>query len=318
MRSAWAGALLVAATLRAAPLAAQNAPCAAVALVGRQTCEAAVDLVRAYHPLAGLAVSGGNPVLGTGGASGRLGSFSITLRSNAFTLSVPDLSAIGATGTIPEDDRLLAPAPLIEGMVGIYPGTESGLLAIDLLVAAQLVPNEDFTDEIRIDPDATRLGPFALGIGFGARIGIMAERGPLPAVALSVMRRSIPRIGFGDIAAGDQIAGDVDLQSWNLRLTAGRRFSALALAGGLGWSRYTGDATAQYDAPVSGQGSVALSLSQNRLMYFLDAGLDLRVVRLTGEIGYQVGKDQQLGTTFAGYDDAAGTTFYSVGLSVGL
>ena len=42
-------------------------------------CKVAVDLARAYHPVAGLAISGGNPVLGSGAASGRLGSFSVTL-----------------------------------------------------------------------------------------------------------------------------------------------------------------------------------------------------------------------------------------------
>ena len=63
------------------PLAAQNPECAGVtALEGaRETCNVAVDLARGYHPLAGLAISGGNPVLGSGAASGRLGSFSVTL-----------------------------------------------------------------------------------------------------------------------------------------------------------------------------------------------------------------------------------------------
>ena len=43
-----------------------------------------------------------------------------------------------------------------------------------------------------------------------------------------------------------------------------------------------------------------------------------RLVRFVGEAGYQLGRDQGLGTSFSGYDDTAGTTFYSVGLSVGL
>jgi hypothetical protein len=36
------------------------------------------------------------------------------------------------------------------------------------------------------------------------------------------------------------------------------------------------------------------------------------------EAGYQFGVDQDLETTFEGFDDAAGTLYYSAGLQFGL
>jgi hypothetical protein len=54
------------------------------------------------------------------------------------------------------------------------------------------------------------------------------------------------------------------------------------------------------------------------MLYFVNAGLDVGFLKVIGEIGRQSGKDQGLETVFAGFDDAAGTTFYSVGLRMGI
>ena len=319
MRSASCLAL-AAAVLLTSPAAAQNSECAGVTTLegARETCNVAVDLARGYHPLAGLAISGGNPVLGSGGASGRLGSFSITLRTNLIRISVPDLSNVGSGDPVPQDDELLAPAPLIEGHAGLFRGLRNGLLAVDLLAALQLVPNEDISDEIRVDPDAPSIGPVSLGTGIGLRVGVLPDEGPLPGVSVSFMYRSIPRIGFGDLADGDDVAADVRITSSNLRVTAGKKFAIVALAGGLGWSRYGGEAVARYDAGLAGPQTISLDLRQSRMLYFLNAGLDFGLVKLVGEVGRQAGKDQNLGTVFTGFDDTEGTTFYSVGLRMGL
>jgi hypothetical protein len=310
--------LVAASTGRA--LRAQASQCAALDDDGRRTCVAAVDFARAYYPLAGLAVSGGNPVLGDGGTAGGFGHFDVTLRANGFTLHVPDLGAIGADGTVAEDQSLLAPAPLIEARVGLFGGLPGGFLGIDLLGAAQLVPNEDLTEDIRVDSTAPRIGPVSLGIGLGARVGLMAERAGRPALAVSVMRRSIPRVGFGDVVNGDEVQADVDLVAWNVRGTIGKHVGPLLLAGGGGWSRYTGNATAEYNGgPGPGQqGSIDLDLRQTRWMAFVNAGVGFSVVRLVAEAGYQFGVDQQLGTTFEGFDDTAGTLYYSAGLQFGI
>ena len=315
---------IVAAAVVVSPAAAQNQQCQQFPTTdnARQSCDAAVDLTRAFTPVAGLLISGGNPVLGSSGASGGLGRFSFTIRANAVRLALPDLGSVGADGTVPQDDEILAPAPLVEASLGLFKGFNNGLLALDLLGAAQLVPNEDAFDEIRVDPDAPRIGPVSLGIGFGARVGVLPDDGTLPALAVSVMRRSIPSLGFGNVAAGDDIAADLDLHATNLRITAGKRFSVLSVGAGFGWSKYSGSARAQFDVdgtlPGSGvAGVVDVPLSAERTMFFLDGGLDFRFVKLMGEVGVQSGKNQNLGTTFTGFDDAGATTFYSVGLRMG-
>ena len=315
---------VAAAVVVVSPAAAQNQQCQQFPTTdnARQSCDAAVDLTRAYTPVAGLLISGGNPVLGSSGASGGLGRFSVTVRANAVRLALPDLGSVGADGTVPQDDEILAPAPLVEASLGLFKGFNNGLLALDLLGAAQLVPNEEAFDEIRVDPDAPRIGPVSLGLGFGARVGVLPEDGALPALAVSVMRRSIPSLGFGNVAAGDDIAADLDLHATNLRITAGKRFSVLSVGAGFGWSRYSGSARAQFDVdgtlPGTGvAGVVDVPLSAERTMFFLDGGLDFRFVKLMGEVGVQSGKNQNLGTTFTGFDDAGATTFYSVGLRMG-
>ena len=306
-----------------APAAAlgQNPQCAGLSTASnaRQTCDAAVDFAHAYYQLAGVAVSGGNPAIGAGGPVGRLGAFSVTLRANGFRLSVPDLSSVTADGHVAEQDNLLAPAPLLEARMGLYPGLRRGFLAVDLLAAAQLVPNEKFSSDIRVDSNAARIGPVSLGLGFGAQVGLMAEDRERPAVSLSAMRRSIPRVGFGDVAGGDEAQADVNLVAWNIRATAGKRFGLLMVAGGAGWSRYTGKANAAYNVGIGPgeQGTILVDLAQTRWMAFVDAGVDLKVVKVVGEIGRQFGVDQGLTTTFDGYNDAGGTTFYSLGLRFG-
>jgi hypothetical protein len=307
--------------LLASPLWAQGMQCEAIADVGgaQQTCEAALDLARAYFPLAGMVVSGGNPVLGEGGTAGRPGAVTLTFRVNGFHLHVPDLTSIDADGTVRERSSVLAPAPVVDIRVGIFPGLASGFLSIDGLGSVQLVPNEDFADGLRADSDAVKLGPVSLGFGLGARIGVMSETDVRPALSVSVMHRRIPRVGYGDVTAGDRVQADANLNAWNVRGTAAKHFGVLMLAAGGGWNHFSGRANGAYhvSALPGGQGTLSLPLDQGRWLGFVDAGLGFGMLRITGEIGYQGGVDQHLNTTFEGYDDTAGSTFYSAGLQLG-
>jgi hypothetical protein len=303
----------------AAPLAAQNPECAALsnAQNARQNCDAAVDLTRAYHPIAGLLVSGGNPLLGSQSTMGGLGHFALSLRANAASVVIPALSVDGSNN-VAQSDKLLAPVPLVEGALGLFKGLRSGLLSLDLLASAQLVPNEKVVDEIRVDPDAPRVGPVSLGIGYGARIGLLGGDGALPGVAVSLMRRSVPQVGFGDLAAGDDLAADLNLHATSLRVVAAKRFAVLTVGAGAGWSKYTGDVTATFRNNDTGlPETIALRLDQSRTVIFADAGLDFKVLKIVGEIGHQSGRDQHLITNFQGFDDTKGTTFYSAGLRFG-
>ena len=309
-------ALILAATL---PLQAQTPECAPYAGATGRVCAAAVDGTRAFHPVVGLLTSGGNPVLGTAGTLGGLGRFSVTARGNATRVVLPETGYDGTGATVPASEDLFAPVPLVEAAAGIYEGLPSGLLAIDLLASAQLLPTDQF-DRLAVDQDARRVGDVALGLGYGARIGILAEQGAVPAVSVSLMRRDIPELAYGDLDEGDQYRYAVDLHATNIRLVASKRLATVEIAAGLGWDKYTGDAVIQFrDSPVSGvEPAIALELDQSRALLFLDAGLDLGLLQLVGELGYQTGKDQNLSTDFEDFDTDGGRLFAGLGLRVGL
>ena len=310
-----AGGLFLAAVL---PLHAQTPECSSYVSNAQRVCAAAVDGTRAFHPLVGVLVSGGNPTIGTGGTLGGLGHASLTVRANAVELVLPDLSYNGGNSAVPAGDKFWAPAPLIEGSLGIYKGMPSGLLAVDLLGSAQLLPTDQI-DNLTVDEGARRFGDIAVGLGYGARIGLLREMGPLPAVSVSIMRRDIPQITYGDVPAGDRYSYGVDLHATNLRLVASKKLLVFDLAAGLGWDKYTGDAAIRFRDPVTNlpQPTVPVDLESSRVLTFLNAGMSLSVLRLTGEVGYQSGKDQNLSTDFEDFDTTKGKLFAGLGLRVG-
>jgi hypothetical protein len=297
---------------------AQAPECAGYVANAQRVCSAAVDGTRAFHPLIGVLVSGGNPTIGSAGTMGGLGHASLTLRANAVQVVLPDLSYNGSSSTVPAGDKLYAPAPLVEGSLGLYKGMPAGLLAIDFLGSAQLLPTTQI-DNFTVDANARRLGSIALGLGYGARIGILREMGPLPAVSFSIMRRDIPRITYGDVNAGDAFSYGVDLHATNLRLVASKQLLILGVAAGLGWDKYTGDAVIRFRDPITGtpQPPVPVELSSSRGLAFVNAGLNLSVLRLSGEVGYQTGKDQNLSTDFQDFDTTRGKFFAGLGLRLG-
>jgi hypothetical protein len=189
---------------------------------------------------------------------------------------------------------------------------------VDFLGSAQLLPTNQI-DNLTVEAGARRVGDIAVGLGYGARIGILREMGPLPAVSFSIMRRDVPQITYGDIASGDRFSYAVDLTATNLRLVASKQLMILDLAAGLGWDKYTGDATIRFRDPITlvAQPDVPIDLNNSRVLGFINAGLSLSVVRLTGELGYQAGKDQNLSTDFEDFDTTKGKLFAGLGLRVG-
>jgi hypothetical protein len=310
-----AGLLLVAS---ASAVLSQTPECAAYVSNAQRVCAAAVDGTRAFHPVIGVLVSGGNPTIGSAAALGGLGHASVTLRANAVELVLPELAYDGSSTAVAVGDKFWAPAPLVEGALGIYKGMGAGLLAVDLLGSAQLLPTDQI-DNMTVDAGARKIGDIALGLGYGARVGLLREMGPLPAVSVSIMRRDIPQISYGDVSGGDRYSYGVDLHATNLRLVASKKLLIFDMAGGLGWDKYTGDAVIRFRDPVSGltQPPVPVNLENTRVLGFLNAGMSLSVVRLTGEVGYQGGKDQELSTEFEDFDTTKGKFFAGLGLRVG-
>jgi hypothetical protein len=310
-----AGLLVVAIT---APALAQNSECSAYISNTRRVCDAAVDGTRAFHPIAGILVSGGNPTLGSAGTLGGLGHLSLTLRANAVEVVLPDVSYTGSSSTVPAGEQLFTPAPILEGAFGLYEGKANGLLAVDVLASVQLLPTDQI-DNLTVEAGSRKIGDIALGLGYGARLGLLNEVGPMPALSVSVMRRNIPEILYGNIATGDQFSYAADLHATNLRLIASKRLMVLDFAAGLGWDHYSGDAIITFRDPITSvpQPAIPLELSNSRGLAFLNAGFSMAAVRLIGEVGYLGGRDQNLSTDFEDFDTTKGKLFAGLGLRVG-
>src|SRR3954469_7033641 len=143
------------------PLLAQTPECSAYSSNSERVCAAAVDGTRAFHPILGMLVSGGNPTIGSAATLGGVGHASLTLRANAGNVVLPDLDYTGSSSTVPGEEALV-PAPVVEGALGIYRGMSGGLFAVDLLGSALLLPTEQMNN-FSVDADSRRVGNIAIG-----------------------------------------------------------------------------------------------------------------------------------------------------------
>jgi hypothetical protein len=321
------GAAIVVLTLAAGPASAQgNAQCNAYGegvfanVQAKNVCNAAVDGASLFMPVAGILITGGNPFLGATGGLGGLPHLGLTLRANGTELIIPDFNYNGNGTVVGQQQKVFAPAPLVEGALGIFGGTgRSRSLALDALGSAQLLPTTLIKD-VRIDVHATRIGSVALGIGWGGRLTLIGDHGGMPAVTVSVMRRNLPRIGYGDVKASDRYEFISDLHSTEYRATIGKRVGPLDLGAGGGWTDYRAAAEIVFLNPVTDvqEPTINLDLKDSRRVLFLNGGLAAGVFYLIGEAGWQRGKDLQLVTTFTGNDPQATRFFASIGLRVGI
>ena len=294
----------------AAPLQGQ---CTTGSSQAQALCQRAVDAVKTLHPLVGAAISGGNPELGDGGTLGGLGHLFVTARVNVVQFAVPSPDT---TKTAPAKGGV--PAPVVEAGLGIFPGIGNGLLSVDALASATLLPTTQVSD-LSVDSGATKIGKLALGLGYGARVGILKGSFFIPSVSVSIMRRTLPRIRYGQLGAtpvsGDAFSFDTDLQATNIRVVAGMHILLLDVAAGLGLDHYSSTAHLTYYDPAVPH-TDTLSLTNNRQVLFLDAGMNLLLLKVVGEIGYQTGKDQKLSTNYQGFDPKAGHVFGGVGVRI--
>lgn len=317
-----ATALILPLALWARALGAQQSQCpSTLPTPGLAACNTAVDAVRAFHPLAGMIVSGGNPVLGTAGSLGGLGHLSVSARVNAIKASLPDPSA-GQT-PVPSSFDGLVPAPVVEAAVGLATGRH-GLLSIDALGSAVVLPTSGVA-KLSVDSSAAHVGSAALGIGFGARVGILGGAFPVPAVSVSWMHRTLPRLQYGSLGPqfgqGDQYEFNMDLRADNYRAVAGWKFPFVDVAAGIGIDHYTSSQTniRFYQSPGLPflVDTVVINPTNTREVLFADGAVQLAMLKLVAELGFQTGKDQGFATTFRDFDPKAGHVFGGIGVRFG-
>ena len=311
--------LLLTMIFGAAPLVAQEPQCAMPLPDATAACNTAVDGVRAFYPLAGMIISGGNPVLGTAGSLGGLGHVALTARVNAIKAALPDPTA-ATTSPVPSSFHGAVPAPMVEGALGVFKGVGGGLLAVDVLGSALILPTG--IDNLTVDSNATHISDAALGFGYGVRVGVLKGSFPIPAVSVSWMHRTVPRLRYGTLGpapgTGDDFEFTMDLRSDSYRAVAGWKFVLVDVAAGIGIDRYKSDSTniRFYDGATSTR-TVVINPTNTRAVVFVNGGLSLAALKLVGEIGLQAGKDQAFATQFSDFDPKAAHVFGGLGVRFG-
>jgi hypothetical protein len=303
------------------PLVAQEPQCAMPLPDATAACNTAVDGVRAFYPLAGVIVSGGNPVMGTAVSLGGLGHVALTARVNAVKAALPNPDS-ASQNTVPASFHGAVPAPIVEAAVGLFRG-RGGFLSIDALASAVVLPTGAVSG-LSVDSNATHIGGAALGIGYGVRVGVLNGGFPIPAVSLSYMRRTLPRLQYGNLSptfgTGDQFEFNMDLKADNYRAVASWKFVLVDLAAGVGVDRYQSKQTNirfHDGATPTSVRTVVINPTNTRALVFVNGGLSLAALKLVGELGLQAGKDQQFVTQFSGFDPKAAHVFGGLGVRLG-
>ena len=141
----------------------------------QDACQQTYDLFTFLAPQLGISLAGGNATLGTGSTLGGIGHFSLGLRGNIVSGTIPQIDQFtprttGATPArqLPSKSQVLG-LPTADAAIGIFGGLPLALTnvgGIDLLLSATYVPtigsgNKDFS----LVPKQN------LQLGYGVRVG---------------------------------------------------------------------------------------------------------------------------------------------------
>jgi hypothetical protein len=130
------------------------------------------------------------------------------------------------------------------------------------------------------------------------------------------MKRDMPAVRFGNVAAGDRLSAATSFSAISARLLVGGRFPLLSLSAGGGVDLYKGSGSVTYADSTGVDSTVAVQLSTMRIMTTVNAAIDLGPVILWGEGGFQVGKNTALATVFRRNDPSSGRFFGGLGASL--
>ncbi len=319
----------------------------------REACLATAQAVTSSQPSLGIVIAGGNPTIGSAGAAGlRLGilpRLSAGLRLTAVGVEIPDLLEEQLPGEVQRvSGRFGVPVPALSGdvAVGVFNGLSlapgiGGIGGLSLLGSASLLPFQ------LLDVEGFEGSDLAWGLG--ARLHATNESFILPGISLSLMRRQLPEVAFGDVCRGEVVLegspsegrsygactadGDVgefafDLVNWSTRLVASKRLLGLGATLGLGHDRYRSDIDYGFRGeqlePNTGLTPIARArdqrLSSERWTVFGNLSYTLLVGTIGVEAGWQQGQSpisgfRELETDF---DPGDGTWYGSLALRLSL
>ncbi len=297
--------------------------CAAPALPSereRTLCRDAAVAAQILQPEMGMALAGGNPVLGTASVLGArfraIPRLNLGGRISFIFVDMPEITdyppdvgeAIGTFG-------FTLPSAQLDLSVGLFEGldmgpTLGGLGAVEIMgsLSALIYPADDgFTGD-------------ATGYGIGARIGLIRESFTAPGISFSVFRKWADGIQLGDVERGADARVGLDLRSWSLRAGISKSFVTLGIAITLGWDSYSSDV----DLSLRDAGGTVITLASESDPVDLDserwsAHLNLSYIVLffnfVGEVGWQ---ESETLTLSNGDEIESGNAFGAIGVRLTL
>jgi hypothetical protein len=302
-----------------------NSPCPAgtttlgipdAARVTQDACTQAYDLFQFMAPQLGIALAGGNAVLGPASTLGGIGHFTVGVRVNAIAGLVPDVgsfsqSTSGAQRSTLPTSRTVIGLPTADLAVGLFGGVPLPLAKIggvDLLLSGQYVPTID-TDNVTITPSTN------LKIGYGARVGLLDGSLLLPDIAVTYLKRDLPTTDIIGTAGNNTLSvNDATVETSAWRIVASKGLLMFGVAAGYGQETYDQSATVSAQANNNSSSENTVSQSLTRSNMFLDFSFTpLPLFKLTAEVGQTSGGTVDTYNSFEGGAADRSLTYFSLG-----
>lgn len=325
--AAAASALLSAAATASAQTSTGTCTVQPALASGADACTKARDLFAFVMPQVGVALSGGNPVLGEGGTMGGWGKRAISLRVSAVQGQLPrNTVPLSVTGARSDDfgaEGTYVPVPSLDAAVGVFAGVPAGLTnigGVDALIGVTYLPDVS-EGALRFAPQN---GNFALS--YGLRVGLLQESSLVPGVSISAMRRKLPTVTLDYLPGNDSLTvSNLAVAANTFRLVASKRFTLLGLAAGIGRDEIESTAGMRgvvnegiANAPVRSE--VVLSGLRNdvsRNTAFVNASFGLSITRIVAEYGWSsAGTIEQTVNQFGGKRANDSYRYGSLGVTV--
>lgn len=290
-------------------------------LATQDACQKAIDLFRFMGPQLGVAIVGGNAVLGEPGATRGLGHFSLGLRVNTVRAILPRIedvtpSVTGARASDYETREQAVPVPVVDVAIGLFKGIPFAgtyALAVDALVNLAYLPELNENDIQVTIPDGS------VKLGFGGRVALLQETFLTPAVTVSYLRRDLPVVDVLALVGNDELAvRKVNVKTSALRAVVGKTFTLLGLAAGYGIDKYDNSALVSVRVnrdPLSfNAGPIDIAQDFSRRNLFIDASLNFSLLRIAAEVGRVSGGSIETYNTFGERRADDAMSYASLGL----
>ena len=302
----------------------------------QDACQQTYDIFAFMAPQLGISLAGGNATLGTGSTLGGLGHFSIGLRGNVLSGTIPQIdqftprtSGASPAQKLPSKSQVLG-LPTADAAIGIFGGLPLALTnvgGIDLLVSATYVPT------IGKDSKDFSLTPKQnLQLGYGVRVGLLSESILVPGVSFTYLKRDLPTTTIAGTATYTSTLGastasfsvadaKVNTSAW--RLVASKGLLLFGVAAGVGQDTYDMGATINTSLTSTLGGTSTSTVNANipqikRTNYFFDASLNLPLFKIVGEVGQATGGTVNTYNSIGSERADKSLTYGSVGLRFAL